>query len=79
MVFVEKLKEFFLKGLFPEPVGFYITDIPTNVDMEEQRLINLREQGKTQKEISEITGLTVNQVKGRIQKLLKAGKIQRVR
>lgn len=45
----------------------------------ERQVIKLRAKGKTQKEISELTGLTINQVKSKIQKLLKAGIIQRVK
>jgi len=75
-----KFLEFMLKGLLNfRTCEFYFNDIACNIDLEEERLIDLRKQGKTQKEISEITGLTINQVKGRIQKLIKAGKVERVR
>ena len=43
----------------------------------EEAIIQLRNMGKTQLEISQITGYTVNQVKGKIQKLLKEGRIER--
>lgn len=53
-------------------------DVKINTsDSIEDTIIKLRNMGKTQLEISQMSGLTVNQVKGKIQKLLKQGKIER--
>ena len=43
----------------------------------EKQIINLRNKGYTQNQISEKTGLTQNQVKGILFKLIKEGKITR--
>lgn len=43
----------------------------------EKQIINLRNKGYTQNQIAEQTGLTQNQVKGILFKLIKEGKITR--
>lgn len=61
----------FIKNLFKKKQK------PRVVVYNEKQIITLRNKGFTQIEIADMTGLTQNQVKGILFKLIKEGKVKR--